>query len=315
MLHNTILKYIAAIKAFFNDLSVTHTDDRGRHITKNIPIIYGRQEKAIISQNYSEQQTLQGNTKILPIGYISLEAFSKADDRMTNKNRALPQKEEENGEVKRSYNSVPYDFIFNINIRCRGAVEAYQIVEQLAPMFNPTVNLDIWDSMYEPAPTRIPVTLDGIDVTAPDYEENSNNVYEVSVSCTLRGWLYQPLFSGTVINNTIINTNLGESTYASLTNGEFISNQEPLKLHIIDIIRKGKILTAITDYDPRLVVTYEWDAFGGDINPDGNTCTLNVNSDYNIELTLRDQFGNFTAMTKHFNKLKYVDPEPVRSTQ
>ena len=308
MLHNTILKYIATMKSFYNDLTITHKDDRGRLITKNIPMVYGRREKALVADNYTEDQMLTGNTRVLPFGQLTLEALSKADDRQTNKNRLTKfgSKDDQN---LFAYNSVPYDFIFNVSIRTRGAAEAYQIVEQVAPMFNPTVNLDVWDSLYEEAPTRVAITLDGIDVEEPAYEDGSVNVHTVNISNTLRGWLYQPVFSGPKVNDTIINVRLHDDAYLSIINGDDLTTQDDrLKLEIIDIVRKGDLLEAILDVDPRLVVKYDWNAFGQEIVPatNGHSCKIKSDQDYNIELTLTDQFGNFTSMTKTFNKSKWL---------
>lgn len=308
MLHNTILKYIATMKSFFNDLTVTHKDDRGRLITKNIPITYGRREKALVSDDYSEDQMLTGNTRVLPCGNITLDAFQVATDRQTNKNR-ITKFGTKGDKVLYAYNSVPYDFIFTITIRTRGAAEAYQIVEQVAPMFNPTVNLDIWDSLYKEAPTRVAITLDGLDVEEPTFEDTSVNIHVVTISCTLRGWLYQPVLSGPRISNAIFNLKLDEDAYLSVVNGDILVNhQDRLKMEIIDIIRKGDVLEAILDVDPKLVVDCTWGTFNGSITPskDGKSCKLESNEDYVIELTLRDQFGNFTSMIKTFNKTKYI---------
>lgn len=312
MTHNTILKYIALVKAFFNDLKITHKDDRGRYITRSIPMVYGKREKALVLDQYTEDQMTKGNTRVLPCGFITLEAFSKNEERQTNKNRISHLKDD--CRTVAAYNSVPYDFIFSVSVRCRGAVEAYQVVEQVGPMFNPTVNLDVYDCLYIEEPTRVAMTLDGLDVEAPEYEENSTNVYTVNISCTLRGWLYQPVFKAHGITNTIINVALGhdEDAYASFNNFELITNQEDLKLNIIDIIKKDDLLMAVADCDKALVVDWNWRAWGAQIKPDevqSNQCHFNkdeTDDQFTIELTLRDQFGRFTSMTKTFRKPRYV---------
>lgn len=312
MTHNTILKYIALVKAFFNDLKITHKDDRGRYITRSIPMVYGKREKALVLDQYTEDQMTKGNTRVLPCGFITLEAFSKNEERQTNKNRVSRLKDK--CSTVAAYNSVPYDFIFSVSVRCRGASEAYQVAEQVGPMFNPTVNLDVYDCLYIEKPTRVAMTLDGLDVEAPEYDENSTNVYTVNISCTLRGWLYQPVFKAHGITNTIINVALGrdEDAYASLNNFELITNQEDLKLNIIDIIRKDDLLTAIVDCDKALVVDWRWRAWGAQIKPDevhGNQCHFNkceADDQFTVELTLRDQFGRFTSMAKTFSKPRYV---------
>ena len=314
MIHNTILKYIALVKAFFNDLTITHKDDRGRYIRKSIPMVYGKREKALVLDQYTEDQMTKGNARVLPCGFITLEAFSKNEERQTNKNRISHLKDD--CRTVAAYNSVPYDFIFSVSVRTRGAAEAYQVAEQVGPMFNPTVNLDVYDCLYIEEPTRVAMTLDGLDVEAPEYEENSTNVYTVNISCTLRGWLYQPVFKAHGITNTIINVALGqdeeEGVYASFNNFELITNQEDLKLNIIDIIKKDDLLMAIVDCDKALVVDWHWRAWGAKINPDETQCSqCHFNKDetddqFTVELTLRNQFGRFTSMTKTFRKPRYV---------
>lgn len=304
MLHNTILKYIALIKSVFNGLTITHKDKHNRLISHTIPMFYGRSEKSLFMQAYSEDQVKKGNTHVIPCGYISLDALSKADDRMTNKNRITNLNDA--AHEKYSYNSVPYDFVFSIDIRCRGASDAYQIVEQVAPMFNPTVNLDVWDSLYGHKPTRVPLVLDGIDVEAPDYDENSTNIYTVSFACTLKGWIYQPVLHGSTINNTILNMAFNEDSYASIVDNETVLNSADLKFNIIDIVRDSNKLTAITDCSNELVIQYDWAGHNASVTGQGDHATVAAEGDYAVTLTLTNQFGASVSMTKHFKSRKFI---------
>lgn len=305
MLHNTILKYIALVKSAFNNLKVTHKDTHGHMVSKSIPMTYGRKEKALIVDNYTDDQMLKGNVHVIPYGYISLDAFSKDDTRMTNKNRMF--KAAEAGD-KFSYNSVPYDFVFSIMIRCRGVTEAYQIVEQVAPMFNPTVNLDVWDALYLDVPTRVCMILDGLDVEAPEYDENSNNIYTVSLSVTLKGWIYQPILTRSLIENTLLNLAMDENDpFLSQLNDELLFSTNTFKLDIIDIIRKGNELTPIVDSDERLALTYVWSSEGADLEASGSSAKVKkADGEYSVELVVKDQFGNFTSMIKKFRPAVYT---------
>lgn len=304
MLHDTILKYIALIKSVFNGLSISHKDEHGRYITKSIPMFYGRSEKALIMNGYSLEQVRTGNNHVIPCGYISLDAFTKADDRSTNKNRITRYDDN-----KFSYNSVPYDFVFTIDVRCRGASEAYQIVEQVAPMFNPTLNLDVWDSLFKEEPTRVPLVLDGIDVTAPDYEESSNNIYVVSLSCTLRGWIYQPVMIGDPINTTILNTStaIDQDAYISVVNNDQVLETSRLKFNIIDIIKDKDTLEVITDCDEKFVIDYSWSSTAATLSGQGPKVKIEDSDDrFVVEVVITNQFGNFVSLTKTFNKSKYL---------
>lgn len=303
MFHDTILKYIALIQSVFNGLRISHIDDHNRVITKNIPMIYGRSEKAAIANKYSEKQLITGNTHVIPYGFISLDAFSKADDRSTNKNRIVKVADD-----KYSYNSVPYDFVFSIDIRCRGDSEAYQIVEQVAPMFNPTLNLDVWDSLYKGQSTRVAVTLDGIDVTLPEYEESSDNIYEVSISCTLRGWIYSPVYSASAIHDVFLNITAGEdnSPFVSVKNDLPIFDGD-FKFDIIDIIKTNDIITTIIEANDSLNIKYKWDVHGAEFDDNGATIKiLKSEPTFTVVLTVQDQFNNFRSISKQFNETKYL---------
>jgi hypothetical protein len=130
--------------------------------------------------NFSTEQLLAGNTNTLPRGAIALSTMIKAEQRTTNKNLKIGKVKGENT-FEYMYNSVPFEFTFELAIMCRGMNEAAMIIEQIAPKFNPTVNIDVWDAENLNEPTRIPVKLLDIGIESNEYDELSSNIVTVNV--------------------------------------------------------------------------------------------------------------------------------------
>ena len=192
--HGTIRKYTAAILDLFNDLEIQYENSLGDTKSRPIPIRYSSREKATIFDEYTTEQLLSGNYSILPRASLSLQSMSKVDSRVTNKNTKINQYKTDDS-IEFSFNSVPYEFTFEIIVQCRGMNEAAQIIEQIAPKFNPTVNIDVWDAANLSEPTRIPVRLTDVQFSSEDYEELSTNIFTVTFSLSIMGNLYPPIKS------------------------------------------------------------------------------------------------------------------------
>lgn len=192
--HGTIRKYTAAILDLFNDLEIQYENSLGETKSRPIPIRYSSREKATIFDEYTTEQLLSGNYSILPRASLTLQSMSKVDSRVTNKNTKINQYKSDTV-MEFSFNSVPYEFTFEIIVQCRGMNEATQIIEQIAPKFNPTVNIDVWDAANLNEPTRIPVRLTDVQLSSEDYEDLSTNIFTVTFSLSLMGNLYPPIKS------------------------------------------------------------------------------------------------------------------------
>jgi hypothetical protein len=190
--HGTIRKYTAALLEFFNDIEVSYKLSNGQRIEKNIPLNYSSREKSRILDDYTVEQFLSGNKNVLPSASLAFVSMAKAEQRTTNKNNKNNNFTSTSG-LEFSYNSVPYTFNFDLVVKCRGMNEASQIVEQIAPKFNPSINIDIWDASNLNEPTRVPVNLLDISIEDEEYDELSSNVFTVTFGLTLTGNLYPPI--------------------------------------------------------------------------------------------------------------------------
>ena len=161
--HGSVRKYTAALLDFFNNVEIQYKISDGNPVTKSVPIRYTSREKSRIFEDYAIDQMLGGNYNFLPRGNLALSGITKAEARTTNKNLKIGTYASDTS-MEFMHNSVPYEFAFDVSFQCRGMNEATQIVEQIAPKFNPTVNLDVWDAQNLDEPSRIAVKLNDIQI-------------------------------------------------------------------------------------------------------------------------------------------------------
>lgn len=202
--HNTIRKYVSALLSKFNDFETKYKTSTGQEIDKKIPIVYDDREKSIILDSISVKELSEGIYSVLPKGYLALVALSKSENRITNKLRKQQLVRKENT-IEFSYNSVPYEFTFQLSIMCRGMNQTAQIIEQVCPMFNPTIEIDIWDADNLSEPTRVPVRLLDVGIENVGYSETSTNILIVNFSISMLGYLYQPIKELPRVNTVIEN--------------------------------------------------------------------------------------------------------------
>lgn len=203
--HNTIRRYTLALLDFFNNMEIQYLGDNDEVISKSIPIRYKSREK-LLSIDKSTEQILTGNTNVLPRAELELTSLSVDTERQSSKYLKINRLRNGN-EADYQWNCLSYTFDYTVAVLCRGFNEVSQLIEQVAPKFNPNVAIDIRDAENEQEPTRIPVQLDGIDFDVPDYEATSNYICTVKFNLKLYGYLFQPIKQYSIIKKFNINLN------------------------------------------------------------------------------------------------------------
>lgn len=324
-----IRKYTAALLEMFNNLEIQYKDSAGNTRSKNVPITYSTKEKSNIFDKYTVEQLQSGNYNVLPRASLALTSLMKNTERTTNKNVSINKIKNENT-FDYQYNAVPYDFNFDLNVKCRGMNEATMIIEQVLPFFNPVYNIDIWEIDTLDEPTRIPIILLDVSVeNDSEYDEFSQNLMTVNFGLLLKGNIYPPvksierikelkmrIFDNTISNNkkTIFGWDVNDS--GNLENEEKIIPEITDRLpHIIDIIVKGNLSTGennlevlYVDHDSIITeLTFKWNVLSGDASIQGNKefATLNINStgDIEIQVEIRDEENNYNSLSKVFTVL------------
>jgi len=326
--HGTIRKYTAALLNYFNELEIQYEDSSNNMLTRNVPSKYGNIEKFDILDGLTDEQIKSGNHNVLPRASLVLSTTVKSDQRVTNKNNKI-NTVSGTDEFEYMFNSVPYEFTYELSVMCRGMNEATQIIEQIAPQFNPTVNIDIWDGANLHEPTRVPMKLLDIGFQPSEFEELSTNIVTVDIGLSIIGNLYPPVRTIDRIKDFKIYLNEQEGNYFSrksilgwdvdqsgeLTNGT-ITQAEDINANppvIIDMVPTSPVivgdseLTVIYD-DPDnkdSEMTFDWIILQGDasVGTGSDVVTLTVNSSGTTEVQVRvtDPYGNYTSLDKTFN--------------
>ena len=326
--HSSIRKYTAALLDFFNGTEVQYNDSVGTTVIRSVPIVYSSREKSRILDDYTSEQFRSGNYNVLPRANLSLSTMNKSEQRSTNKLNKINTTSKA-GTIDYMYNSVPYEFTYELAILCRGMNEATQIVEQLAPKFNPIVNIDVWDAQNLNEPTRVPLKMLDISIEQEEYEVISTNLVTVSIGLSIIGNLYPPIQSADRIKTFRIKMNgFDEGAYSTDlihnwdvdTGGNALNERtttfDPTRNFapvIIDIVPTTPLtvagpneLTVIySDADNTInELTFDWVLIQGDGTITGNldkaSVILNAGGTVEPQITITDIYGNYTTLSKVF---------------
>lgn len=189
--HGTINLYTAGLLSFLRKIKIEYLDENKNLITKNIPIMYSSKEKAKSLEFFKQQDFISGNVNLLPRGTLALVSIMKREDALLNRNIKI-NKVKNNGSFEYSYNSVPFSFIYEFNIFCRGMSELTSLIEIIMPKFNPNLALDVYDVANLDEPSRIPLKLMDVAFEEVDgFSETSKNIWNATFSMQIDGNLYQ----------------------------------------------------------------------------------------------------------------------------
>ena len=206
--HGTINSYVGALLTFLRNIDISYIDENKNLITKNIPIMYTSKEKSDSLEFLNTEDIKTGNVNILPRGTLALVSIQKREEASLNRNIKVNKIRTDN-KIEYSFNSVPYSFIFEFNIFCRGMNELASLIEIILPNFNPNLSLDIYDVANLDEPTRVPLKL--MDVTFSEVDENSEtskNIWMLTFSMQMDGQLYQQIKTTNLLREYDMLTNV-----------------------------------------------------------------------------------------------------------
>lgn len=328
--HRTISKYVGALLDLFNDLKVQVKDSKGNLIEKNIPVVYARRDKEIISRMLSTEGMTSGNTNILPRAFLSLDVVQRDQTRQTNKSTKINVRKNIDS-MDFQYNSIAMRFTFTLSVVCRGMNEASMILEQIIPMFNPYVALDINDADNLNEPTRCIITCPDCTFEADDYDEFSQNLVTVIATIELLGNIYQPIKDYSKIKEFIANGYFNEDKF--IMNWDVVDTipvektytmtdkeRSRQKLKITDIVNvtecghqvnfeqiiknKKQIFKVQYDISPHVEYNIEMRDLldtADIVKISDNEFEIRSDGDVILEAKIRDEYENEYSMTKEFS--------------
>jgi hypothetical protein len=324
--HGTIRKYTAALLDLFNNMEIQYADSNGTIRSRNIPLVYSSKEKVAVLDTYSLEQLKSGNTNVLPRASLAWSTMVKSDQRVKNKNMKIAKIQTEDT-FEYMYNSVPYEFTFELVVTCRGMNEATQVIEQIAPKFNPTVNIDIWDVGNLDEPTRIPVKLLDIGIENDDYDEFSSNLVNVNFGLSIMGNIYPPIKTVDRIKDFKMYVNQQDGNFFNRksilgwdVDGDGVLSNETLT-QVQDITYAPTIISIVPtslvglgqvdlsviyeDKDSKLTeLIFDWSVISGSAIVDGDldkaTLTVSAVGDIEVQVTITDPYGNYNSLSTIF---------------
>lgn len=314
--HQTCRRYTAALMDVLNHLKVQHLRSDGSMIEKNVPVMFSSREKSEIF-SHLRKNNLYKNANILPRAYLNLIVFTRDESRVRNRSiKTNISKFEDTLEY--AYAAQPFTFNYDYAVMCRGYTEATQIAEEIIPWFNPTLPIDVWDCDGLKKPTRIIVSLTDASIEPDPFEEYSTNTLQIHFMFDLYGWIYPPPRTLAKVKEfqvryhlknfhalhdyDVVDLSPDPATLSKATRET--SNAE---LNIIDI--EGVTERGMSYYMLKYTaqkgvdVSFKWDILNGDsdlISYDKDKCQILVKGDFDIKVTIKDEFDNECALVKAF---------------
>lgn len=285
---NILRKYTASILDLFNELEVQTKLSNNKFLYTKIPIQYANRERFDIYSQLSYNQIFTGNTQVLPRAILLFNGMQVDINRARNKFVKIYKKIIKDGDKPKKlnyqFNSVPYNFNYQVIMQCRGMNEASMIVEQICSFFNPSYcmriqEIDLPDFGY----TSLILTLNDTQIEQSEIDDLSTNIVTITFDLTLRGNIYPAIKDQETIQlvqlflsaNTQNNDNVSRtSSISEDAEQKFINYYKTI---IKDIEYKDSILKCIVDSKCEKLIKFNYDWFVNDVLLDSHEQEVEYN--------------------------------------
>ena len=245
--HRLTEKYIAAFGSLFNNITLVkynkaHTAEIKR--TK-VPLVFGPKEK-YLARNQEDPELKKKIQATYPMMSYGAPILSYDRERQQNRMTRIPRNYEVAGNADTVYQGVPYNLAFELSILARNKDDAYQIVEQIIPSFNPDFTFTQILIPEIGIVKDIPVILENISFV--DNLEDDWEIYEteITLSFTMKAYYYGPVTNTKIIRRVFANTFIDESLYAGALVRVHLANGNNGMYQTEDIVYQGDDLTTAT---------------------------------------------------------------------
>ena len=216
--HEIIRKTIIGFGTLFNNIYIKHYDKDDTNVIDEmrVPLAYAPRQKFLARLT---QQSDLNKSVAITLPRMSFEMVSLQYD--TSRKTGVTQsfKASDGVNLKKVFMPVPYNIGFELSIYCKLKDDALQIVEQILPYFQPSLNLTI-DLVNAIGEKRdVPVVLNSVSFT-DDYEGDfsTRRALIYTLSFTAKTYIFGPIADTTdglikkVQVDTYTNTNRNTAT-------------------------------------------------------------------------------------------------------
>jgi hypothetical protein len=201
--HDTIKLYTGVFGSIFNDVKIK----RG-NASILVPIAFSLKQKYDVRNTENPDPNVLRKKVILPRMGYRLVGLRRDTTRIQNKMHRITDHTDRSALTSATiqYNRVPYVFSYELNVKTKNIEDMNQILEQILPFFNPSMNVTVEDNKDLDSNTSINVKL--LDIGKDDLFEGSfedEQVIESTLSFELEGYLYMPTTPIKIIKKVNIN--------------------------------------------------------------------------------------------------------------
>lgn len=200
--HKSIRTYTAAFGTIFNNIKIS----RGAKLIK-VPLSYSSRQRFDMEQKY-ETDDVHYKVKFPRIGFVLVD-WQRDTERLQNKHNNIYQNVDKTATttpINKQLNRVPYKFMYQVTVGTKNLDDTFQIVEQIAAWFNPSLNIQISENPDLGMETSINVKLVSSSLT-DDYQGamEDEKVLLSTFDFEVEGFLYMPSSDQGVIQKVCIN--------------------------------------------------------------------------------------------------------------
>ena len=216
--HQTIKRYVALFGTLFNEVYIKKTDSSGADVALiKVPLTYAPKDKMLARVDADPTLTREAAVILPKMSFEMLNMVYDGDRKLQTVNRVVRKNAENANTFKYNYSPVPYNFTFNLYIYVKNAEDGTKILEQILPYFTPdwTVTAQLVDEIDDDR--DIPVILN--NVSSEDRYDGAftqRRAIVWTISFTLKGFLFGPIKTKSVIKFATTNFKVGNTTDSDL---------------------------------------------------------------------------------------------------
>lgn len=257
----TLRTYTASLLSLFGDLEVQTTHSNGKIHTSRVPIQYSNREKSDIINQLDYNQIFSANSQILPRAVLIFLSMAPARERAKVKFQKIFKIQTSEGVKQYNFNSIPYNFEFQIVAQTRGMNEACQIIEQVCTYFNPSYNMKIAEiPIPQVEKTSVKLELTNTTIEQQDIDDYSTNITTITFDLTLSGNLYPAIKESKIIKEIQMFLHSPEGRVSSIESNELQIIINQYKADVIGIKAVDNTLEAqiVTKCEKLIKYNFEW---------------------------------------------------------
>lgn len=202
--NKSLRKLVVAFGSLFNEIFVVRDNVDGTENQRiRVPIAYGPKEKFV--RRIEEQSGISDSTKVqITLPRLGFEISSIDYDPTRHLNKTI----ERSNTTSSTFQEVPYNVGFSLYVFTRTMTDNLQIIEQIAPYFNPefivTLKLNEIDTDLD-----VPIVLSNIGIQE-DYEGNylDRRLIASSLNFVCKTRMYSKIRTSPVISGITVDLNI-----------------------------------------------------------------------------------------------------------